>query len=241
MAEHDREHRTSIDAVRVFETRRGRAWRRLRTMGAAVAVLTTLVVVWTMLPTTRPRSATMESTGAAATANPPPPAASQPAASAPLRVARSTRRAPPRPAAPAGDAVPPAANPAEAADATAAAADDGLPEWVGELVERLRTQDGKRGIGVFPPRGTNPLKSGLIVPDDFALPEGYVRYYQVTDDGQRLAPILMFSPDYDFVDQSGQRIDVPADGVVPEELAPPGLPLRRLVLPEEPGGGARPR
>ncbi|MBX3024291.1 hypothetical protein KF840_05195 [bacterium] len=240
MAEHPRERRASTDGVRVFETRRGRAIRRLRTIGATVAVIVALVVAWRMLQPTRPHGTSPAGAGTSATASLP--AAAQPAAGAAVRLTRSTRRAPTREVTPAGDAAPPAANPAPEGDADAAATGEALPEWVGELVERLRTQDGKSGIGVFPPRGTNPLKSGLIVPDDFTLPEGYVRYYQVTDDGQRLAPILMFSPDYDFVDQSGQRIDIPADGVVPPELAPPGLPLQRLALPEDPSaGGPRPR
>lgn len=81
----------------------------------------------------------------------------------------------------------------------------------------------KGGITVFPLPGTKPIKRGLVVPDDFPLPEGYVRHYQTTDDGQQLPAILMFHPDYDFVDDKGEPIKVPADRVVPAELAPPGL------------------
>ena len=41
------------------------------------------------------------------------------------------------------------------------------------------------------------------MPDDFELPEGYVRHYQTTDDGEQLPAILMFHPDYQFVDENG--------------------------------------
>jgi hypothetical protein len=95
------------------------------------------------------------------------------------------------------------------------------------------------GIGLFPPPGTEPPKQGIIVPDGFELPEGYVRHYQVTDDGQELAPILMFHPDYDWVDELGNHQAVSPDGVVPPELAPEGLPIEMLELPEpEPGAAA---
>ena len=79
------------------------------------------------------------------------------------------------------------------------------------------------GIAAFPPPGTKPVKRGIVVPDDYQLPPGYVRHYQATDDGKGLEPILMFSPDYEFLDQNGKRIAVPDDLVVPPELAPAGL------------------
>ena len=44
--------------------------------------------------------------------------------------------------------------------------------------------DGPSGIALFPPLGTDPLKRGILVPEDFELPEGYVRHYQATDDGE---------------------------------------------------------
>jgi len=100
-------------------------------------------------------------------------------------------------------------------------------------------QGSREGIGVFPLPGTSPPKSGLIVPDDFPLPEGYVRHYQSTDDGQELPPILMFHPDYEWFDEAGNPIPIPADRVVPPELAPPGLPLQRLELPAAPGARNR--
>jgi hypothetical protein len=82
---------------------------------------------------------------------------------------------------------------------------------------------GPSGIAVFPPLGTDPPKVGIVVPDDFELPEGYVRHYQATDDGELLPPILMFHPDYEFFDKSGEPIELPPDLIVPPELAPPGL------------------
>lgn len=91
---------------------------------------------------------------------------------------------------------------------------------------------GPGGTALFPPPGTNPPKPGIIVPDDFELPTGYVRYHQTTDDGKDLAPILTFHPDYEFVDEAGQPVQVPADLVVPPELAPPGIPVEILEIPE---------
>lgn len=96
----------------------------------------------------------------------------------------------------------------------------------------------KSGIALFPPPGSDPLLRGIVVPEDFPLPEGYVRHHQVTDDGQPLPAILMFHPDYEWVDDDGQPIDLPADRVVPPELAPEGLPIELLVPPD--AGGAAP-
>jgi hypothetical protein len=93
-------------------------------------------------------------------------------------------------------------------------------------------QEELTGIALFPPPGTDPIKRGLIVPEDFELPPGYVRHYQATDDGQRLPAILMFHPDYDWVDAQGNPVEIPADGVVPAELAPAGLPLQTLDVVE---------
>jgi hypothetical protein len=90
------------------------------------------------------------------------------------------------------------------------------------------------GIGLFPPPGTDPPKIGIVVPEGFELPEGYVRHYQVTDDGQALPPILMFHPDYDWVDERGVHVEASESGVVPPELAPPGMPIEMLELPETP-------
>jgi hypothetical protein len=90
------------------------------------------------------------------------------------------------------------------------------------------------GIGLFPPPGTEPIKIGIVVPEDFALPEGYLRHYQVTDDGQDLEPILLFHPDFEVFDEAGNPIPLPPDRVVPSELAPPGMPIRFLEVPLPP-------
>jgi hypothetical protein len=122
----------------------------------------------------------------------------------------------------------PAAAPLEAAPAPSAPE---LPAFSDE------PGDGPSGIAVFPPPGTVPVKRGILVPEDFELPEGYVRHYQSTDDGQSLPAILMFHPDYEWLDANGDAIALPQDLVVPPELAPPGLPIVMLELPEgEPGG-----
>jgi hypothetical protein len=87
------------------------------------------------------------------------------------------------------------------------------------------------GIGLFPAPGSEPIQRGIVVPDDFELPEGYLRHFQVTDDGQELEPILLFHPDYELRDDAGNPIPLPPDRVVPPELAPPGLPIRTLEVP----------
>jgi hypothetical protein len=106
-----------------------------------------------------------------------------------------------------------------------------------EVIDRLHQAGVHAGLGAFSPPGTRPPLVGLAVPDDFVLPEGYVRHYQATDDGQRIDPILMFSPDHPLFDTAGRPIAMPKDRVVPPELAPPGLADRRIVIPAptEPG------
>src|SRR5262249_47480775 len=91
------------------------------------------------------------------------------------------------------------------------------------------------GIALFPPPGTKPIKQGVLVPEDFELPPGYVRHYQATDDGERLPAILMYHPDYHPVDADGRPIELPADRVVPPDQVPPGMPVQILQLPEEQG------
>jgi len=100
-----------------------------------------------------------------------------------------------------------------------------------EVIDRLHEAGIRTGLGAFNPPGTSPPLIGLAVPEDFPLPEGYVRHYQATDDGQRIEPILMFSPDFDFRDASGRPIPLPDNLVVPPHLAPPGLPLRPIEIP----------
>ncbi|MFD0727161.1 hypothetical protein [Lysobacter brunescens] len=100
-----------------------------------------------------------------------------------------------------------------------------------EVIDKLHEAGIRTGLGAFNPPGTSPPLIGLAVPEDFPLPEGYVRHYQATDDGQRIEPILMFSPDFDFRDASGRPIPLPDNLVVPPHLAPPGLPLRPIEIP----------
>jgi hypothetical protein len=95
---------------------------------------------------------------------------------------------------------------------------------------------GPSGIALFPPPGTKPIKKGLVVPEGFELPPGYVRHYQSTDDGQQVPAILMFHPDYKPVDANGQPIPLPANRIVPPEMAPPGMPIQTLDLPKGEGG-----
>ena len=163
-------------------------------------------------------------------------AASGPARAVPLRAAAATRRAPPATAQhisrtrdPDGDLTP------DLSDYV----NEGERPTMAEVIERLHLAGVHGGLGAFSPPGTRPPLVGLAVPEDFVLPEGYVRHYQATDDGQRIEPILMFSPDQPPFD-AAQR-PMPKDRVVPPELAPPGLPIRRIVIPapSEPGGPGR--
>lgn len=107
-----------------------------------------------------------------------------------------------------------------------------------EVIERLHDAGIHEGLGAFNPPGTSPPMIGLAVPEDFVLPEGYVRHYQATDDGQRIEPILMYSPDFAFFDSNGQPMVIPENRVVPGNMAPPGLAIRPIKIPEplEPGG-----
>ncbi len=108
----------------------------------------------------------------------------------------------------------------------------GDPEPTGaELIEALNDAGIRTGIGAFNPPGTSPPLEGLAVPEDFELPEGYVRHYQSTDEGVAIEPILMFAPDFTLRDASGRLIALPDNRVVPPELAPPGLPPRRVRIP----------
>ena len=101
-----------------------------------------------------------------------------------------------------------------------------------EVIERLHQAGIYSGLGAFSLPGTRPPMVGIAVPEDFVLPEGYVRHHQATDDGQRIEAILMYAPDRQFFDAAKQPIDIPKNRVVPPENAPPGLPIRRIVIPE---------
>jgi hypothetical protein len=94
------------------------------------------------------------------------------------------------------------------------------------LIKAMNEAGLRTGIAAFNPPGTSPPLEGLAVPADFELPPGYVRHHQATDEGETIEPILMFSPDLVLRDAQGRPIPLPANRVVPPELAPPGLPLR---------------
>lgn len=186
-------------------------------------------------------------------------AAAAPAAPAPVPVA-SGRRAPAA-AAPAATtasgpspAVPVAAAPVQppriprmrepGGDQTPDLSDyinEGERPTMNEVITRLRQAGVQGGLAAFSPPGTRPPLVGLAVPENFPLPDGYVRHHQVTDDGQRIEPILMFAPDHQFVDAAGRPIAIPEDRVVPPELAPAGLPVRRITIPAPADTGAPPR
>jgi hypothetical protein len=100
-----------------------------------------------------------------------------------------------------------------------------------EVIKRLHEQGVHTGLGAFNPPGTSPPVVGLAVPKDFQLPPGYVRHHQFTDDGQAIEPVLMFAPGFQLYDAANRPIEMPTDRVVPPELAPPGLPLRRIAIP----------
>ena len=106
-----------------------------------------------------------------------------------------------------------------------------------EVIDRLHDAGIYSGLGAFNPPGTSPPMIGLAVPKDYILPEGYVRHFQATDDGQRIEPILMYSPDFDFFDSNGQQIAIPDNRVVPDNMEPPGLAIRpiRIPIPLDPG------
>ena len=110
---------------------------------------------------------------------------------------------------------------------------------MGEVIDGLHRAGIHTGLGAFNPPGTSPPLVGLVVPDDYVLPEGYVRHHQATDDGQAIEPILMYSPDYEFVDATGQPVAIPADRVVRVANAPAGLPIRQVrIPPPQTGPGA---
>lgn len=153
-------------------------------------------------------------------------------------------------ATPAPAAPPPAAMPAKPAQAARAPARpdpegdaDPTPDLrnyvargenptMAQVIERLHERGIHAGLGAFSPPGTSPPLVGLAVPEDFVLPKGYVRHHQATDDGQRIEAILMFAPDFQLLDGAGKPVEMPRNLVVPPELAPSGLPIRRIAIPK---------
>lgn len=108
----------------------------------------------------------------------------------------------------------------------------GDPEPTGaEVIGALHDLGIRTGLGAFDPPGTSPPLEGLAVPPDYPLPDGYVRHHQFTDEGEPIEAILMFAPDFVMHDADGRPIALPGSRVVPPELAPPDLPVRRVRIP----------
>ncbi len=126
------------------------------------------------------------------------------------------------------------------ADDLAAHVPPGQAPGMKEVIERLHQAGVHTGLGAFNPPGTRPPLIGLAVPEDFVLPPGYVRHHQATDDGQRIEAVLMFDPDHPPPAAAGRSLATAQERLVPPELAPPGLPPRRIVIPPpiEPGRAA---
>ncbi len=121
----------------------------------------------------------------------------------------------PRPRAPAQPFDPAPAEPAPATEPLAVAEEP---------------DEGPGGMQLYPPNA-KPIRRGLVVPDGFVLPPGYVRHFQANDDGTLLPPILTFHPDFQPVDDAGRPLKVAEGRVVPPELAPPGFPVKQLEVP----------
>ena len=195
----------------------GHAWRPSwgrRLLGLTLLVAGAGVLWWLLAPA-------LSEPPVAATAPSPAPA------SAPVLAATPATAPPapylPQPRAPEGDADP-------TPDLKSYVARGENPS-MGQVIERLHQRGIYTGLGAFSPPGTSPPLVGLAVPEDFVLPKGYVRHHQATDDGQPIEAILMFAPDYQMMDAHNQPVPMPKDRVVPPELAPPGLPIRRIVIP----------
>jgi hypothetical protein len=239
----ERKHQTSgrrsdRDGIRIIEKRDPRS-RRTASIAAAVFALMIVAVITLVL--NRP-SATPDIPKAAATV---PADGTRSDASSDGRRTVVSRREPRRPStAPAQSEAPSVPEDAvrQAAESYPEAperdADEArrMEDAAQKMLEAARAAGATEGIAAFPPHGTSPMKTGIVVPRNFDLPEGYVRHYQITDDGRRVEPVLMFSPDYEFVDANGQPMDIPEDGIVPPDMAPPGMPVRNLAIPKNPYG-----
>jgi hypothetical protein len=222
MPSHPRPSRPRVDAdgVRIIEGSRARkrVW-----LGLSLALLGVVAAVGVRVA----RSGRSEG---------PPPAVGARSAPGAVRPG-GTRPAAPAPAPAARPVEPPRALRAKRPAPPAAATEPGELR-ASDVIPALRAMGEQGGIAAFPLPGTKPIKRGIVVPEGFELPEGYVRHYQTTDDGRQLPPILMFHPDYEGVDARGEPVPLPEDRVVPPEMAPPGLPIRILEIPEGvPGAG----
>ena len=195
----------------------GRGWRPSRAR-LAVAVLLAVAAGVALVLMMMPSWSGAPPAAARATQAP---LAPKPAAEAPVKNPAVVRQLPTR--APEGDADP-------TRDLSSYVARGETPS-MGEVIKRLHERGIYSGLGAFSPPGTSPPLVGLAVPEDFVLPKGYVRHHQATDDGQRIEAILMFAPDFQMLDAHNAPIEMPKNRVVPPQLAPPGLPIRRIVIP----------
>ncbi|MBL8289977.1 MAG: hypothetical protein JNL85_18475 [Rubrivivax sp.] len=105
-----------------------------------------------------------------------------------------------------------------------------------EVISRLQAAGVRSGLAAFNAPGTRPPLVGVAVADDVELPPGFVRHHQFTDDGRRIEPILMFSPEHPLVAAMGLDATRPQDRVVPAALVPPGMPVRQIVVPPASSG-----
>jgi hypothetical protein len=199
----------SVDADGVTRVEQPRAG--VGTWLVGLAALFTVGCIALSVWLTSSRGATEEVPPPEVGASPPTPSVARSTSTAPVRVA-------PRPSAP------PVAEPAAVPGA------EPEPEDFAEALGKEPMEE-KTGLALFVP-GTKPIKKGIVVPDGFELPPGHMRHYQTTDDGQMLEPILMFHPDYQPLDANGQPVALPENRVVPAEMAPPGLPIKLLEVPE---------
>lgn len=217
------------DGVRTVEGPGVRTSVWLLTLAMALVGIALFVIVRPALLPNRPPATTPPAPAVAAALVHHPPPMAPTRLRPPVRPqVKAAAGAPPALPVQAGDAQPQRLQPAQTPqpqpdyDAAPPAADAGQDQAAAEAA----------GIAAFPPPGSKPILRGIVVPDDFELPPGYVRHYQTTDDGHQLLPILMFHPDYHPVDANGAPIALPADRVVPPGMAPPGMPVQQLDVPD---------
>ena len=214
------------EGVRVHRKPTGPAWRGETRVGLGVLAIAVIGVAGSLLiESSRDRPG-----GPAVDPQPRPMAAAAPASPTADPAAPAGRALPPswtQDAAPVHAPLPQQGDPND----LAAYLRPGDPEpSMANVIRALNEAGIRTGIGAFNPPGTSPPLEGLAVPADFVLPEGYVRHHQVTDEGEPIEAILMFAPDAVMRDARGRPITLPADRVVPPELAPIGLPIRRVRI-----------
>lgn len=212
--------------------------------GLALALGVGLPLLWLMADDAAPvRSAVAvppesPSTPAASVRAEPAEASAGPAAALVVTTVASK----PSPATPAAPSIPRLRDPA--GDQTPDLADfvnPGEVPTMAEVIDRLRAAGVTGGLAAFNPPGTRPALVGIAAPEGTELPPGYVRHHQFTDDGRRLEPILLFAPDHPLVVAAARAAGAGRDAalvslqardlMVPAELVPAGLPVRRIVVP----------